>query len=77
MITPRFYFQRGQKSDRDWIERCLHSIPENRHAEISSEYEKLYENQVSRHSGRKFANTFLLAVAQEYRRDEYVKKNQK
>ena len=76
MITPRFYFQRGQKSDRDWIERCMGAIPESRQQEVADEYEKLYERQRSRHVGRKSANTYLLNVAQECRQNNYVKKNQ-
>ena len=76
MITPRFYFQRGQKSDRDWIERCMFAIPESRQQEVADEYEKLYERQRSRHVGRKSANTYLLNVAQECRQNNYVKKNQ-
>ena len=73
MITPKFYFQRGKKSDRDWIERCMSSIPENRQQEVADKYEKLYEVQRSRHVGRKSANTYLLNVAQECRQDKYGK----
>ena len=73
MITPRFYFQRGKKSDRDWIERCMFAIPESRQQEVADKYEKLYEAQRSRHIGRKLANTYLLNVAQECRQDKYGK----
>ena len=76
MITPRFYFQRGQKSDRDWIESQMQHIPEPRQQEVADEYERLYERQRIRHFGRKLANTYLLNVARECRQNNYVKKNQ-
>ena len=76
MITPRFYFQRGQKSDRDWIESQMKHVPESRQQEVSDQYEKLYTNNTNRHAGRKLANTYLLNVARECRQNKYVKKNQ-
>ena len=64
MITPRFYFQRGQKSDRDWIESKMQHIPDAEQEAIADEYEHLYMSTNGGSRGR--ANKWLFSVAKKH-----------
>ena len=72
MITPRFYFQRGQKSDRAWIENCMSHIPLAKQEAVADEYERRYNAPTQRYQGRDAANEYLRDIAKEYRQDAYV-----
>ena len=61
MIMPRFYYQRGKTSDRDWIEDKLLHIPVAERQEVADEYERKYMSKTGGSRGR--ANTWLFAVA--------------
>lgn len=65
-IMPKFYFGRLRgNSDRDWIQRRMAVIPEDKQQEVADEYERKYRNEKS--FNRKKANTWLNGIAQEYR----------
>ena len=61
---PLFWYQRGKDSDRNWIFKMLHFIPDSKKQEVSDQYEKLFFGPGN---GRKKANEFLHGVAKEYR----------
>lgn len=64
MIMPRFYYQRGKKSDRDWIEDKLLHIPVAERQEVADEYERKYMSKTPGNRGR--ANTWLFSVAKKH-----------
>jgi len=64
MIYPKYYYQRGKESDRDWILVRMRVIPESMKQEVADKYEKLYRTEKD---GRKKANTYLHNIAKEYR----------
>lgn len=64
MIYPKFYYQRGKESDRDWILSRMSYIPESQKEMVSEKYEELF---LSGRGGRKEANTYLQGVATEFR----------
>lgn len=71
MIMPRFYYQRGKTSDRDWIEDKLLHIPVAERQEVADEYERKYMSKTDGSRGR--ANTWLFSVAKKH----WEKKNGK
>ena len=64
MIMPRFYYQRGKKSDRDWIEVKMEHIPAAERQEVAHEYELKFMDKVI--GGRGVANKWLLSVAKKH-----------
>ena len=64
MIMPRFYYQRGKTSDRDWIEDKLLHIPVAERQEVADEYERLYMSKNAGSRGR--ANTFLFGASKKH-----------
>lgn len=62
---PLFWYcgRRGMKGDKDFIKDCLFRIPEHLVDEVCKEYDKLYLS--SGNQGRKNANEFLFAYAEE------------
>jgi hypothetical protein len=64
MLYPKFYYQRGRVSDRDWVLGRMSIIPEDKKQSVCDEYEKLF---LSGKGGRKLANTYLNGIAKEYR----------
>ena len=75
VTSPRFYYCRGKKSDRNWIESRLIEIPEDKKQAICDEYERRYNECPN--GNRRGANTYLNAVATEYRQENYVKDTKK
>lgn len=67
ILYPRFYYQRGKVSDRDWVFHRLVNIPEPMRAEVVTEYERLF--MTANHQGRKSANTYLNGIYTECRQD--------
>jgi len=64
MITPRFYYQRGKTSDRDWIESKMEHIPETEQGRVAGEYERIYMSEKGGSRGR--ANTWLYNEARKF-----------
>lgn len=62
---PKFYFQRGKQSDKDWIMSRMCRIPPDRQSEIAREYEARYLLG-TKSQGRRIANTYLQQVAKEF-----------
>jgi hypothetical protein len=56
LVYPRFYYQRGQKSDRNWILHRMQAIPEKMRVEVAEKYEQIY---LGNNQGRKQANNYL------------------
>ncbi len=73
VISPKFYFQRGTKSDRNWIEARMAEIPDDQKQRIADAYDIKYMQCRS----RKEANTWLSSVAFEYRQENYGKQKAK
>ena len=61
MIMPRFYYQRGKASDRDWIEDKMGHIPVAERQEVADEYERKYMKE-----GRMIANFWLFTEAKRH-----------
>ena len=77
MITPKFWMYRRKKSDRIWIENQMKYVPADKQQEVSDQYERILRSDPAHiWNSRDKANSYLLAVAREYRQDAYVKKNQ-
>ena len=64
MIMPRFYYQRGKTSDRDWIEDKMGHIPAAERQEAADEYERKY--MVRRGGDRRGANEWLYDLAKKH-----------
>lgn len=69
VTMPRFYHYKKIGSDRDWIESRMIEIPESQREVIADEYERQYNSDGGRN--RKAANTYLNAVALEYRQERF------
>ena len=64
MTMPKFYYQRGKTSDRDWIESKMTHVPASEQEAVSDEYERLYMSKNAGSRGR--ANTFLFGVSKKH-----------
>ena len=65
MIYPKFWFNRGGVSDRDWVFSMMKFIPEDKKRDVAGSYENLYLKDNA--SGRKAANIYLHGEAKKYR----------
>ena len=64
-IYPKFYFCKRGVSDRDWINKRMAVIPQDRKLEVSNKYTRLFLSGKS--SARKDANTYLHNEAVKFR----------
>ena len=62
---PKFYYQRGKQSDKNWIMSRMCRIPPEHQAEVAKEYEERYLIGTQLR-GRRNANTYLQQVAKEF-----------
>lgn len=61
MIMPRFYYQRGKTSDRDWVEDKMGHIPAAERQEAADEYERKYMRE-----SRVIANDWVFELAKKH-----------
>ncbi len=61
MIMPRFYYQRGKTSDRDWVEDKMLHIPAAERQEVADEYERKYMRE-----SRVIANDWVFKLAKKH-----------
>ena len=61
MIMPRFYYQRGKTSDRDWVEDKMGHIPAAERQEAADEYERKYMRE-----SRVIANDWVFGLAKKH-----------